>query len=40
MLLEFKVTNWKSFKDMTTFSMVAGKEKQYADHIQYLPELN
>ena len=38
MLIAFSVTNWKSFKDTTTLSMVAGKETQHADHIQYIPE--
>lgn len=38
MLLNFTVSNWKSFKEKTSLSMVASKEKQHADHIQYLPE--
>ena len=38
MLLSFSVTNWKSFKDKTTLSMMAGKETQHAAHIQYVPE--
>ncbi len=38
MLLNFTVANWKSFKEPTSLSMVAGKEKQHASHIQYLPE--
>lgn len=38
MLLKFSVTNWKSFKEQTSLSMVASQEKQHANHIQYLPE--
>ncbi len=38
MLISFSVTNWKSFKETTTLSMVAGKETQHAGHIQYIPE--
>lgn len=38
MLLSFSVTNWKSFKDKTTLSMMAGKETQHASHIQHVPE--
>lgn len=38
MLLRFSVTNWKSFKEKTTLSMVAGKESQHASHIQNVPE--
>ncbi len=37
MLLKFTVSNWKSFREPTSLSLVAGKEKQHADHIQYLP---
>lgn len=38
MLLSFSVSNWKSFKEPTSISLVATKEKQHANHIQYLPE--
>ena len=38
MLLNFTVSNWKSFKGRTSLSMIASKEKQHANHIQYLPE--
>ena len=38
MLLNFTVSNWKSFKEKTSLSMIASKEKQHANHIQYLPE--
>lgn len=38
MLLNFSVSNWKSFRGKTSLSMVASKEKQHASHIQYLPE--
>jgi len=38
MLVRFTVSNWKSFKDPTSLSLVAGKEKQHSDHIQYVPE--
>ncbi len=38
MLISFTVENWKSFKEPVTLSMVAGKETQHAEHIQYVPE--
>ena len=38
MLIRFTVENWKSFKEPVTLSMVAGKEVQHAEHIQYVPE--
>lgn len=38
MLLRFSVSNWKSFKESVSLSMVASKEKQHDNHIQYLPE--
>lgn len=38
MLVNFKVSNWKSFKEPVSLSMIASREKQHSNHIQYLPE--
>ena len=38
MLVRFTVENWKSFKEPTSISFVAQKEKQHSNHIQYVPE--
>ena len=38
MLISFKVSNWKSFKEPVSLSMNASREKQHSNHIQYLPE--
>ena len=38
MLINFTVSNWKSFKEPTSLSMIASREKQHSNHIQYLPE--
>ena len=32
MLLEFSVTNFLSFKDKNTFSMIASKDKEHDDN--------
>ena len=31
MIINFSVENWRSFREKTTFSMVAGKESQHRD---------
>lgn len=33
MLIEFTVENWRSFRDRTTFSMIATREKQHRERI-------
>lgn len=37
MLLTFALENWMSYRDETTFSMVATREKQHAEHLSALP---
>jgi AAA15 family ATPase/GTPase len=36
MIVRFSVQNWMSFKDLTTFSMVATKERQHGDRVPKL----
>ncbi len=33
MLVEFSVTNWRSFKDKATLSMIASRERQHSNHL-------
>ncbi len=38
MLLRFTVENWMSFRDKTTFSMIASREKQHSGHLANVAE--
>ena len=40
MLLRFTVENWMSFRDKTTFSMIASRERQYSGHLANVAEYN
>ena len=39
MLIGFKVKNFRSFNDMQHFSMVAGKTRNFPDHISNINNL-
>ncbi len=40
MLISFTVANWQSFKEETTFSMLATLEKQHLERLPYIKKLN
>ncbi|MGD9685369.1 MAG: ATP/GTP-binding protein [Desulfobacter sp.] len=37
MIISFSVENWRSFREQSTLSMVAGREKQHSDRLSDLP---
>jgi AAA15 family ATPase/GTPase len=37
MIISFSVENWRSFRDRTTLSMIAGREKQHNEHLPAIP---
>jgi AAA15 family ATPase/GTPase len=40
MLISFTVANWQSFKEETTFSMLATSEKQHLERLPYIEKFN